>query len=57
MRNEDEPVKAGLVNGKHVIAELGLVQAEPPKQETLDTYCGMPVDGDPTNENTVARNP
>ncbi len=57
MRIEDESIKAELVNGKHVITELGSVEARPPKQETLDTYCGMPVNGDPANENTILRNP
>ena len=57
MRIKDESIKAELVDGMYVITELGSAEAKPPKQEILDTYCGMPVDGDPTNENTILRNP
>lgn len=57
MRIKDESIKAELVNGKYVITELGLVEAKPPKQEIGDTYCGMPVDGEPTNENTISNHP
>ncbi|MBL7166978.1 MAG: hypothetical protein ISS55_10960 [Dehalococcoidales bacterium] len=57
MRIKDESIKAELVDGMYVITELGSAEARPPKQEIMDTYCGMPVDGDPTNENTILRNP
>ena len=57
MRIGDGSIKAELVNGKYVITELGPVKAKPPEPEILDTYCGMPVDGDPTNENTISNRP
>jgi len=57
LRIKDESIRAELVDGKYVITELGFAQAQPPPQGIMDTYCGMPVDGDPTNENTIMRNP
>ena len=57
MRIKDQSIKAELVNGKYLITELGLVEAKPPKQEILNTYCGMPVDGEPTNENIISSYP
>ena len=57
MRIKDESIRSELVNGKHVITELGLVEAKPPKQEILNTYCGMPVDGEPTNQNIIPNDP